>query len=106
MDLVLLFDFVELDPEPVVQIHQTLVSAANLENSYQLTIIIVIVIITTTIITIIITITIITITIIILAHHSMLTEPFDHFCQQSLSIRHCPSKPDNDENDVQKTRPV
>ena len=101
MDLVLLFDFVELDPEPVVQIHQTLVSAANLENSYQLTIIIVIVIIT-----IIIVIVIITITIIILAHHSMLTEPFDHFCQQSLSIRHCPSKPDNDENDVQKTRPV
>ena len=89
MDLVLLFDFVELDPEPVVQIHQTLVSAANLENSYQLTIIIVIVIITITIIIIII----------ILAHHSMLTKPFDHFCQQSLSIRHCPSKPDNDDKD-------
>ena len=100
MDLVLLFDFVELDPEPVVQIHQTLVSAANLENSYQLTIIIVIVIITITIIIVIITIiTIIIVIIIILAHHSMLTEPFDHFCQQSLSIRHCPSKPDNDEND-------
>ena len=103
MDLILLFDFVELDPEPVVQIHQTLVSAANLENSYQLTIIIVIVIITITIIiTIIIVITIIItiiIIIIILAHHSMLTKPFDHFCQQSLSIRHCPSKPDDDDND-------
>ena len=34
--LILLFDFVELDPEPVVQIHQALVSAANLGNSYRL----------------------------------------------------------------------
>ena len=34
--LILLFDFVELDPESVVQIHQALVSAANLGNSYRL----------------------------------------------------------------------
>ena len=36
--LILLFDFVELDPESVVQIHQALVSAANLGNSYRLSI--------------------------------------------------------------------
>ena len=59
--LILLFDFVELDPESVVQIHQALVSAANLGNSYRLSkmsIIIATIMVITIIIIIIIVITI------------------------------------------------
>ena len=36
---------------------------------------------------------------IIMAHHSMLTESFNHFSEQSLPIRHCPSKPDHQQCD-------